>query len=360
MNTLPENSRQGRIGAEPRSNCMVCGSPGQPFYSGLKDPFFDAPGEWDSVKCVNPECGLVWLDPMPVEQDLHRAYQEYFTHESEESRRAELGEVAGRGGWAQRLHDSVRRSYLAGRYGYGGKAGSGGSLRKTLAYLNPAWKAGFDAEVFYLPAHAGGRWLEIGCGQGRMLEKMKSWGWDVEGLDLDPAAVENTRKRGLKVNQGSLIEQAYPDDSFDAVVMNHVIEHVYDPRQLLKEIHRVLKPGGSYVAITPNIESLGVKRFKHADVMFMDSPRHLYVFTPASLDKLAEQAGFARRRVMTSIKQAGTLYMSDRAIERSGHYAIGAPGLKDRIGAKGTQLAEWALLNVRPGLGEEVVLIAQK
>ena len=49
-------------------------------YDGLKDRLFDASGSWNLRACANDKCGLVWLDPMPVEQDLHKAYQTYYTH----------------------------------------------------------------------------------------------------------------------------------------------------------------------------------------------------------------------------------------------------------------------------------------
>ena len=125
--------------------------------------------------------------------------------------------------------------------------------------------------------------LEIGSGGGKQLLMMKSLGWDVRGIDRDAQARRNAESKGLRVDLGVLEEQGYPDDCFDAVISNHVIEHVFEPLTLMREVHRILKPGGQMVFITPNIESLGQKIYRHADIMFMDSPRHLYVFTMPSL-----------------------------------------------------------------------------
>ena len=72
---------------------------------------------------------------------------------------------------------------------------------------------------------------------------------------LDPKAVEAARRRGLDVRLGSVEQQAYASDTFDAVVMSHVIEHVPDPRGLIRECRRILKQGGHFVCITPNCAS---------------------------------------------------------------------------------------------------------
>lgn len=69
------------IRTRPYPNCYLCSTLGKPLYQGLKDCLFGAAGEWNLKKCPNPECGLVWLDPMPIEEDIHKAYQNYYTHQ---------------------------------------------------------------------------------------------------------------------------------------------------------------------------------------------------------------------------------------------------------------------------------------
>jgi hypothetical protein len=68
----------------PCPNCYLCGTGGEPLYEGLKDRLFNAPGEWNLKRCPNPECGLLWLDPMPLEEDIGMAYETYFTHAAPE------------------------------------------------------------------------------------------------------------------------------------------------------------------------------------------------------------------------------------------------------------------------------------
>lgn len=357
-----EKITQGEeIRTRPCPACPVCGSSGTVFYRDLVDAFFGAPGKWSSRKCTNPDCRLVWLDPMPLEEDIALAYRDYFTHRGTAAARwIEQDERSG--SLAQRMYGLVRKQYWKNRYGYyGGIQGGRAGLIGHLAYLHPGWRASLDSKVFYLPANPGGKLLEIGSGGGQQLEIMNALGWQAEGVDRDPEARKNAMSRGLKVSLGVLEDQDFPENHFDAVISNHVIEHVFDPVSLLKEVHRILKPGGRFVFITPNIESWGHRVFRHADLMFMDSPRHLYVFSMPSFRRLAEQAGFGKISALTTIRHASSLYFSDRAISRTGHFEQGGRvSMSDRLGAKGLQVVEWAALKLRPAAGEEIVLIGEK
>lgn len=298
---------------------------------------------------------------MPLEEDLPKAYQNYFTHHGSASARwiekAEQSDSMG-----QRLYRLVKKGYHRNKYGYYRGAVEGWRrMIGYLAYVHPGWRANLDSNVFYLSAIPGGRLLEIGSGSGQQLKIMCELGWGAEGVDRDPDAKKNAESKGMKVNLGELGEQHFPDNYFDAVISNHVIEHVYEPENLMREVHRILKPGGRMVFITPNIGSFGHRVFKNADLMFMDSPRHLYVFTAPSLKRLAVQAGFDKAKIMTTLRHSGSLYISDRSISRTGHYDVGSrPPLKDRLGAKGLQAVELVVLQLKPCAGEEIVLIGEK
>lgn len=347
------------IRTRPCPECPVCGSNGSIFYRDLRDTFFGSPGKWSSRKCANPDCRLVWLDPMPLEEDIHKAYQNYFTHEGTAAARW-IENIENSQNLPRRLYEAIKRGYWKNRYGYGGGVG-GKSYLGYFAYLHPGWRSSFDSAVYFLTARPGGRLLEIGSGGGTELKLMQTLGWEAEGVDRDPDARKNAESRGLLVRLGQLQDQKYPDDYFDAVVSNHVIEHVFDLVDLFREILRILKPGGQFVFITPNIESWGHRVFSNADLMFMDSPRHLYVFSAPSLRRVAQESGFEKIKVFTTIRHAHSLYLSDKAISRTGHFEVGAAvSLQDRLGAKGLQLVEWAVLKVRPTAGEEVVIVGQK
>ena len=349
------------IRARPCPRCPICGSSGTIFYSDLEDAFFGTPGKWSSRRCNNPDCRLVWMDPMPLEEDAHKAYQNYFTHRGsaaarwiEEEERSEK--------LTRRLFRLVQEGYRRNRYGYGSnRVRSWKRAFGLLAYLHPGWRTTLDSKVFYLSAHPGGRLLEIGSGGGQQLKIMTDLGWQAEGVDRDPGAKKNAESKGMKVSLGVLQDQHFPDDYFDAVISNHVIEHVYEPLDLMREIYRVLKPGGRFVFITPNIESWGHHFFKNADLMFMDSPRHLYVFTAPSLKRLAAEARFRKLKVITTIRQAEALSLSDKAISSTGYYEVEPhPPLRDRLEAKGVLISEWAAHKLNSKAGEEIVLMGEK
>lgn len=336
------------IRANPCPDCYLCGTPGRPLYRGLKDRLFSAPGEWDLKKCPNPECGLVWLDPMPVEEDIGKAYQEYYTHQDI---------VFDPHSWPRRVYRWMKEGYLAHKYGYHDKSLE--IWKKTLGmliYLHPGRQADFDFSVMYLPPHPDGRLLEVGCGSGQMLKFMQDLGWCVEGVDFDPSAVQNARCKGLQVRLGTLNAQQYPNDFFDAVTASHLIEHIHNPLLLLNECHRILKPGGRLVVVTPNGESWGHELFKES-WRGLEPPRHLHVFSPQSLIRLTEKAGFRKLRSSTTIRDANGLFMA--SLRLAGKRVMGGPrGV--RIWARGMQLAEWAILTVAPLVGGEIALVAEK
>lgn len=136
------------------------------------------------------------------------------------------------------------------------------------------------------------RLLDVGCGKGDLMMRMRQQGWGVEGLEVDADAVEYGRTiNGLTVHLGSLESAQFPDNTFDVITSNHVIEHVHDPIALIRECLRVLKPGGRLVLATPNIESFGHRVFKR-NWSHLDPPRHLRLFTAKTLRECAVRAGF--------------------------------------------------------------------
>src|SRR6266481_339245 len=69
------------IRAQPRPSCLLCGATGELLYASLSDNLYNSPGVWQMKRCPQEDCGLLWLDPMPEEQDLPLLYQGYYTHQ---------------------------------------------------------------------------------------------------------------------------------------------------------------------------------------------------------------------------------------------------------------------------------------
>ncbi len=85
-----------------------------------------------------------------------------------------------------------------------------------------------------------GNILDIGCGSGKYLVKLSNW-LTVFGLDVSEVAAVEAQKKGIDIFIGNLKDARYPSNFFDAIVMIHVLEHIYDPSELIKEIYRILK-----------------------------------------------------------------------------------------------------------------------
>jgi 2-polyprenyl-3-methyl-5-hydroxy-6-metoxy-1,4-benzoquinol methylase len=336
----------------PRDRCYVCGGEGRPLYTGIPDRLFGTAGEWTLVQCVKAECGLMWLNPMPLEEDIAKAYATYYTHEDSAQQHSIL---------LAQLYSAARRGYLSRRYGYHTESRNmAASLAGWLLYLHPGRRAVVDFSVMWLAREGEGRLLDVGCGSGAFLANMQSLGWRVEGVDFDAAAAANAARKGLNVHVGSLADQRFTDDAFDAITMSHFIEHVHEPRALLEECLRILRPGGRVVIVTPNSRSYGHSRYGR-NWMHLDPPRHLHLFDARNLTVLAETAGFQVDRVVTSLRDAYGMFIGSRAISRNGTYAMsGVASRSVRAWARAMELAEWLLLKRRPKVGEEIVLIAHK
>lgn len=334
----------------PQPDCPCCGTRGQPLYSGLSDRLFGTGGAWSFSRCANPGCRLLWLDPMPLPEDIHKAYTHYYTH---------AVRSAGNG-LLQRLFDNAKRGYLANHYGYLEELGVVTRLLGLLPWLYPGRPAELDFSVMWLAAGARGRLLDVGAGSGWLVEHMNRLGWQAEGLDFDAHSVKSARDRGLVFHQGGLPQQNFPEGSFDALTMSHCIEHVHEPAAWLAEARRVLRPGGRLALATPNSASFCHEQFGES-WFALDPPRHLHLFNRAAMTSLMNKAGFNRFRVFTSIRDANGAFVASRAIRATGRFDMLAPsGLVDKVAGRGAQMLEAAVRMARPDAGEDLVVLAER
>ena len=141
------------------------------------------------------------------------------------------------------------------------------------------------------------RLLEIGFGAGELLRAAARAGWDVEGSEVSRTAAEHVRKEGLKVFCGELSEAGYSNGYFDVVVATELLEHVDDPESLVREVVRILRPGGLFWATTPHVDGVS-SRLLGLDWTTVSSD-HLHLFSKKGLTSLLKSAGFRRVRMRT-------------------------------------------------------------
>lgn len=290
-------------GLEAVPLCPVCGDERRTlFYAGLTDRlWFTAPGRWSLYRCE--ACSSVYLDPRPTRDTIGRAYTSYYTH------------AAPPPPPRDDLRTALVNGYLNARYGYTLAPASG--LGPFVVRLLPKRRWHADRLVRNLVSREGrGRLLDVGCGGGEFLAQMRTAGWDVQGLEPDPAAAARARAAGLPVADAGLEDAELAPGSFDAITMSHVIEHLHDPVGALRICARALRRGGVLWVATPNLEAMGHRTFGR-DWIGLDPPRHLVLFTRASLAAALQAAGFRRRRFLAD-------FSAERVFPCSATVAAGA------------------------------------
>ncbi len=135
--------------------------------------------------------------------------------------------------------------------------------------------------------------LEIGCGTGQYLKDLLDIGnFEVRGVEVDKQCSESARDNfNLDIFCGDLTQAAFLDNSFDLVIMNHVIEHLPSPVKELGEISRILKQGGLLQIKTPNYQTWE-RKFFGKNWFPYEIPRHLFLFSPSSIKAILEKNGF--------------------------------------------------------------------
>lgn len=300
-----------------KPKCPLCGSPTDSLHPNLRDQLFGAVGVWHLQRCSDQACGLGSLQPPPTSAEILAAYDSYHTHSPErgptqnsapDSRASKslLGIL-----WA-----GARERYQARRFGYTPKPLKPVShaLSTVLSWIIPmlpGHRADFETAVFYLDAPAAlrannagttltaPRLLEVGCGSGKLLARMRDFGWEVTGTDFDENAVKAASALTLDVRLGPLQAQNFAPESFDAVVLKHVLEHVPDPVNELRLCRSLLKPGGKLIVLTPNLAGRGHARWQ-AHWRGLEPPRHLHIFTPPALRTVIEQSGLHLAELRTT------------------------------------------------------------
>lgn len=197
-----------------------------------------------------------------------------------------------------------------------------------------------------------GRLLDIGSGRGEVLWGARECGWESVGVEPSEHFVEFGRKHlSVEARTESLEDAEFADASFDAVVLNGLIEHVFEPAGMLKEINRILKPGGWLYFDAPNEDGLYMKfgniymRLRGRDWVVVLAPTfppfHVQGFNPTSVRTLMKQTGFLVREF--NIHGEVCPQMGPQSFRKKVEFQVArfANSLGNGIG-KGSYITVWA------------------
>jgi SAM-dependent methyltransferase len=151
----------------------------------------------------------------------------------------------------------------------------------------------------FAPYRQHNRLLDLGCGAGDLLEAARKHGWQAQGVDVAAHVVNHVRQRGFEVFEGELHEAAYPSAHFDVVTAAELLEHIFEPRALLQEVARILRPGGLFWTTTPHARGISA-RMLGLKWRCIWPPEHLQLFSIRGLKELLLEAGFRDVHVDTT------------------------------------------------------------
>jgi SAM-dependent methyltransferase len=141
------------------------------------------------------------------------------------------------------------------------------------------------------PFRQSGRWLDMGFGEGALLDLVAEAGWSCSGTEISPRVLEQGRSRGWAVAASTDDPALFPPASFDVVTMVELVEHVPAPTRFLGDAARLLRPGGLLYITTPNANSLNRRYLGHSWSVVCP-PEHLTLWSPRGLSLAVRRAGF--------------------------------------------------------------------
>ncbi|HVN16241.1 MAG TPA: class I SAM-dependent methyltransferase [Anaerolineales bacterium] len=159
------------------------------------------------------------------------------------------------------------------------------------------WSNRFFATLARRYGTKGARLLEVGSGLGHLVAQLED-SFETYGMDLNHWAVKQSKPIVNKTSLETASAQDLPfaDGSFNVVIIKHIVEHLPDPARAIREIGRVIAPGGVLILATPNLGSL-LKPWKGSRWIGYQDPTHISLKPPEEWLKLIREAGFSFKRV---------------------------------------------------------------
>ena len=140
--------------------------------------------------------------------------------------------------------------------------------------------------------------LDIGFGEGGVLQIAERQGWQCYGTEISPRSLEYGKNQDWIVTENADADPRFSPQSFDVVTMIELLEHVPNPQQILQSAARWLRPGGLLYLTTPNARSLN-QRVLGLEWSVVSPPEHLVLWTPKGLRHALAKSGFQDLRIRT-------------------------------------------------------------
>jgi len=259
-------------------SCEICGEKGLNFLFKQEDKNLEIKKEFSLVKCKN--CGIVFLNPQLENKELSNFYPKAYYYSLDKIKTKE---------------NSIKTRIKL-------------KLYKTYSIKNN----NFLKKIFFYPAkfmirgikiEDNKKLLDVGCGSGQFLYEMKELGMNVYGIEIGEFNEEGNKKYNLKIKNCELEKAKYKKEEFDIITLNHVLEHLAEPRKMLKEIKRILRKNGTLIIGVPNTNSLAYWVFGK-NWYQLDVPRHLINYSNKNLRLLLEQEGFKIKKIRYNSRPA--------------------------------------------------------
>lgn len=275
--------------------CGLCGNDEPKYLFSSKDKTYGVKESFDLVKCR--ECGLVYMNPRPKIKCIELIYPPNYYSFSE----------------APPNPRHSFNSFLSGKKEEVLKEWSGEknkiSIKKII--LLPYYFLLKEFDHTFIPFKEKGNLLDVGCGIGTFLLGYKRQGWVVSGIEINKGAASYGRdKFGLNIFNGTLEQSGFAENYFDVITMFHFLEHASEPKSILKKSRKLLRREGLLVVVTPNFNSIESRIFGK-EWRGIDIPRHFYHFSPKTLSKIIEGAGFKVEKLKYNVSPNNFLESSD-------------------------------------------------
>jgi 2-polyprenyl-3-methyl-5-hydroxy-6-metoxy-1,4-benzoquinol methylase len=336
--------------------CPICADHNTKHFFTSSDRLHGTPGEYSYHLCE--ACGTVFQNPMVIQEDLHLCYPSEYTPYNYKPSIPDVDFDQLPNG---SFRNNLRRAVVNEVKGKQSKNGMAGTLGKILA------KAAFFRErAFFglvidelLPKGVGEHFaLDLGCGAGWLMEKLKRVGWQTEGLEWNEAAAEAARAAtNCGVWTGDFRQVDIPRGKYHLIVLNHVFEHFNDPREALVRLRELLAEDGKLVLFYPNPHAFGAN-WNRADWFPWEVPRHLIFPTPKALKMIAAETGFKNTKVFTRAFYTSEQWIRSKAYKKGLNPELDRPNLdlKEKMGL----ITEHFLTRLGFAKGCETVAVLRK